>query len=132
MAATPATPVATALAIDHIVLVVEDVERAMAWYQRHAGLNGLRVDEWRAGQAPFPSLRVDAATIIDLVPGLDSGRGHLDHVCFVVSADDLEALRALPELTIVEEGKRFGARGVADSIYVRDPDGLLVEFRAYP
>lgn len=132
MAAPPASPVATAFALDHIVLVVEDVERAMAWYQRHAGLAGERVDEWRAGQVPFPSLRVDEGTVIDLVPGLEGGHGHLDHVCFVVSVDDLEALRAVPELTIVDEGKRFGARGVADSIYVRDPDDLLVEFRAYP
>ena len=131
MAATPTAPVAIAFALDHIVLVVDDVERAMEWYQRHAGLAGVRVDEWRAGQVPFPSLRVNEATVIDLIPGLEGGRGHLDHVCFVVSASDLEALRAEAELTIVDEGKRFGARGVADSIYVRDPDGLLVEFRAY-
>ncbi len=132
MAATPTAPVATAFALDHIVLVVEDVERTLAWYQRHAGLAGMNVDEWRAGQMPFPSLRVDEGTIIDVIPGREGGRGHLDHVCFVVSADDLEALRAVPELTIVAEGLRFGARGLGDSIYVRDPDGMLVEFRIYP
>jgi hypothetical protein len=32
---------------------------------------------------------------------------------------------------IVEEGQRFGAQGVASSIYVKDPDGLTVELRAY-
>ena len=35
-------------------------------------------------------------------------------------------------LVIEDEGERFGARGMASSIYVRDPDGLLVELRAYP
>lgn len=124
---------ATALALDHLVLVVADVERALAWYGRHAGLTGVRVEEWRAGDAPFPSLRVDAATIIDLVPGLDDPRhrGHLDHVCFVVSPQDLERLASDPDLEVVDSGRRFGARGDGESIYVRDPDDLLVEFRAY-
>ena len=123
----------TALALDHLVLVVSDTERALAWFGRHAGLAGVRVDEWRAGEAPFPSLRVDEATIIDVVPGLDDPdrRGHLDHICFVVSRADLDALAADPELEIVDRGPRFGARGEGDSIYVHDPDALLVEFRAY-
>lgn len=124
---------ATTLALDHLVLVVEDVDRSLDWYGRHAGLGGVRVDEWRRGEVPFPSLRVDEATIIDLVPrgGDDrTGRGHLDHICFVVSAADRERLAA--ELEVVDEGPRFGARGMGDSIYVRDPDGLTVEFRSYP
>jgi catechol 2,3-dioxygenase-like lactoylglutathione lyase family enzyme len=124
---------ATALALDHLVLVVTDVERALAWYGRHAGLTGVRVDAWRAGDAPFPSLRVDDTTIIDLVPGLDDPqrRGHLDHLCFVVSPDDLERLVDDPDLDVVDSGRRFGARGEGESIYVRDPDDLLVEFRTY-
>jgi catechol 2,3-dioxygenase-like lactoylglutathione lyase family enzyme len=78
-------------------------------------------------------LRVDEATIIDLVPGLDDPgpRGHLDHICFVVSRDDLAALAADPELTVEDSGRRYGARGDGESIYVRDPDGLTVEFRTY-
>lgn len=123
---------ATALGLDHIVLVVADVERTLDWYGRHAGLSPVRVDEWRAGEAPFPSLRVDEGTIIDLVPGLEAGgRGHLDHLCLVVSRGDLDALAADPELEVGERGPRFGARGTGESIYVRDPDGLTVEFRAY-
>jgi catechol 2,3-dioxygenase-like lactoylglutathione lyase family enzyme len=124
---------ATASALDHLVLVVADVERTLAWYGRHAGLAGVRVDEWRAGQAPFPSLRVDEATIIDLIPGLDRSdeRGHLDHICFVVDRAGLEALAQDPDLEVVDRGPRFGARGLGESIYVRDPDDLLVEFRAY-
>lgn len=123
---------ATALGLDHLVLVVADVERTLDWYGRHAGLAPVRVDEWRAGDAPFPSLRVDEGTIIDLVPGLEAGqRGHLDHLCFVVSRSGLEALAADPDLEVGERGPRFGARGTGESIYVRDPDGLTVEFRTY-
>jgi catechol 2,3-dioxygenase-like lactoylglutathione lyase family enzyme len=128
----------TAAALDHLVLVVADVERSLAWYQAHLGLAGVRVEEWRAGTALFPSLRVTADTIIDLVPASEAGgdrfgvRGHLDHVCFVVSGDELDELKHRPDLVIEDEGERFGARGVAHSIYVRDPDRLLVEVRAYP
>jgi catechol 2,3-dioxygenase-like lactoylglutathione lyase family enzyme len=126
---------AKATALDHLVLVVDDVETALTWYSAHLGLADVRVEEWRAGQVPFPSLRVDYHTIIDFIaraPGEPAQRGHLDHVCFVVDEDDLAALRSSPDLVVEEEGERFGARGIAHSIYVRDPDGLLVEMRAYP
>ena len=121
-----------AVGLDHIVLVVEDVERTLAWYGRHARLAPERVDEWRRQEVFFPSLRVDATTLIDVVPGRESdGRGHLDHICFVVDPDHQAALAADPALEVVEEGTRWGAQGDAHSIYVRDPDGLTVEFRCY-
>ena len=123
--------------LDHLVLVVADVERTVAWYQRHLGLVAERLETWRAGEVPFPSLRINSETIIDVIAGFDGQRGHLDHLCFVVSASDLAAVRAEAamtegELRITDEGQRFGARGMATSIYVTDPDGLVVEFRAYP
>ena len=123
----------TAFALDHLVLIVTDTEATLAWYARFAGLAGVRVEEWRRGEVIFPSLRVDEGTIIDLVPGLDDPgpRGHLDHICLVVSRADLDALSADPALEVVDSGPRYGARGEAASIYVRDPDGLLVEFRTY-
>ena len=128
---------ARVVALDHFVLVCEDVETTLAWYQRHFALDGVRVAEWRSGEAPFPSVRVDAGTIIDLVPqapaGLDgAGRGHLDHICFVVTHEAFAALQADPTLNVLEEGERYGARGNGWSLYVHDPDGLTVEARTYP
>ena len=123
---------AIAHGLDHLVLVVDDIDATLAWYGRVAGLAGVRVDEWRNGEAPFPSLRVDEGTIIDLIPGLDGdARGHLDHICLVVDRAGLDEVAADPGLEILDSGPRFGARGIADSVYVRDPDGLLVEFRSY-
>ena len=125
---------ATALALDHIVIVCSDQEATLAWYIRHAGLAPMNLDEWRDGSAPFPSLRVNDDTIIDYIAGREPGtpRGHLDHVCFVVAPHELDALRDDPDLTVLSEGPRSGARGIGQSIYVRDPDDLLVEFRCYP
>jgi len=123
---------ATAVALDHLVLVVSDVERSLAWYTHHAGLTSVNVDEWRQGQAFFPSLRVIENTIIDFLDGDPTdGRGHLDHLCFVVSEDDLASIAADPALEVVDQGERSGARGMGTSVYVRDPEGLLVEFRCY-
>jgi catechol 2,3-dioxygenase-like lactoylglutathione lyase family enzyme len=121
---------AAAFDLDHFVLVVRDVERSLAWYQQHLGLGEVRLEEWRRGEVPFPSLRVNQHTIIDFIPGDPNERGHLDHICFVATAADVEALKE--QLDVVDEGERFGARGIAHSIYVQDPDGLTVEVRAYP
>ncbi len=116
---------------DHVVLRCADVESTLAWYLDLLGLEPVRVDEWRRGEAPFPSVRVSDDTIIDLIPGsIDDGR--LDHLCLVVEPLDLSVLAASGEFDVVEGPvPRFGARGDGTSLYVRDPDGLVVELRHY-
>jgi catechol 2,3-dioxygenase-like lactoylglutathione lyase family enzyme len=119
---------------DHLVLKVADVERSLAWYQGRLGLVGERVDEWRRGEVPFPSLRVDATTLIDLLAGAPTGV-NVDHLCLVLAPGaDLDALAASGEVEVVGTGPvdgLFGAQGYARSLYVRDPDGTVVELRAY-
>ena len=121
-------------AMDHVVLVVADVERSIAWYRDALGLEALRVDEWRRGEVFFPSVRIDEGTIIDLVAGARdaSVRGNVDHLCLVVDAVDLDAVSASGDFDVVEGPvRRWGARGDATSLYVRDPDGNVVELRYY-
>lgn len=116
---------------DHLVLRCADIESTLRWYADLLGLETVRVDEWRRGEVPFPSVRVDDGMIIDLVAGpTDDGR--LDHICIVVDAVDLAALAASGEFDVVDGPvRRFGARGEGTSLYVRDPDGLVVEIRHY-
>jgi catechol 2,3-dioxygenase-like lactoylglutathione lyase family enzyme len=116
---------------DHIVLNVVDVERSLAFYCDVLGLPGERVGEWRDGKAPFPSVRVNADTIIDLLRTARSGE-NADHFCLVVAATDFEALKTGGRLDVIEGPvRRFGARGDGTSLYVRDPDGNTVELRYY-
>ncbi len=121
-------------AMDHIVLRVADVERSLRWYTEQLGLGPVRVDEWRAGDCPFPSVRVSGETIIDLIAGdVDLELRNLDHFCMVVSAADLAAVRASGEFSIVRDPDfaLYGARGYADGLYISDPDGNEIELRAY-
>jgi catechol 2,3-dioxygenase-like lactoylglutathione lyase family enzyme len=117
--------------LDHIVLNVADVERSLGFYLDELGLEPARVEEWRAGQVPFPSARIDAGTIIDLLAADRSGV-NADHFCLVVEAMDFDALKESGRFPVVDgPDKRFGARGDGVSLYIRDPDGNTVELRYY-
>ena len=126
-----------ATGFDHLVLRVADLERSLEWYQDKLDLSPVRVEEWRRGEAPFPSLRVSSTTIIDLVPAGEvgghvprSGLGTLDHFCLVIEPCDFAAVAS--GFTVVDgPGARFGAQGTATSLYVSDPDGNTVELRYY-
>jgi len=117
--------------VDHLVLNCADIETTLAWYVDRLGLSPVRVDEWRNGNAPFPSVRVNEHTIIDLVSG-DPSDGRLDHFCLVIAPTNLDELAASGDFEVLDgPSKRFGARGDGTSLYVRDPDGTTVELRYY-
>ena len=120
--------------LDHLVINCTDVARSLHWYTDALGLEPVRADEWRAGTAPFPSVRVNDRTILDLFAAPRSGQ-NVDHVCLVVEPTDLEALARSGRFDVVGDGPvggLFGARGLATSLYVRDPDGNTIELRCYP
>lgn len=128
-------PVIQVTELDHIVLRCHDIEASLSWYLDVLGLAPERVDEWRSGAVPFPSVRVNADTIIDLLPADDSattGPGRLDHFCLVIEPVDLDILAAGGRFDVVDgPGRRSGARGDGTSLYVRDPEGSIVELRHY-
>jgi catechol 2,3-dioxygenase-like lactoylglutathione lyase family enzyme len=121
--------------LDHIVLVCADVEASIAFYCEELGLERVRLDEWRRGEVPFPSVRISPTVIIDLFGGTHHGHTqhgrNLDHVCLTFEGATLDELAAR-----FPDGRRgtalFGAQGYADSLYITDPDGNTVELRSYP
>jgi catechol 2,3-dioxygenase-like lactoylglutathione lyase family enzyme len=117
--------------IDHIVLNVVDVEQSLTWYRDVLGLPGDRVDEWRAGDAPFPSVRISETCLIDLFASERTGV-NADHFCLVVDRADVEAVAADARFTVINGPvDRYGALGIGLSIYVTDPDDNVIELRSY-
>lgn len=117
--------------LDHVVLNVADVERSLAFYTEELGLEPIHVDEWRRGERFFPSVRINEGSIIDLI-ALPRTGDNLDHFCMVVEPMDFDALKASGRFDVADgPAIRFGARGDGTSIYIRDPDGNLVELRYY-
>jgi catechol 2,3-dioxygenase-like lactoylglutathione lyase family enzyme len=125
--------------IDHIVLPVADVDRALAFYHGVLGLAVEREAEFRAGQIGFPSVRLDEQFVVDLFPrpaGEAPAPGrNLDHFCLVTDVDDLGPLvaeLARHDVPIARGPvERWGAQGMAMSIYFHDPDCNQVEIRTY-
>jgi catechol 2,3-dioxygenase-like lactoylglutathione lyase family enzyme len=122
------------IGFDHIVLRCAHVERSLRWYADVLGMEEVRVAEWRAGSAPFPSVRADASTIIDLIPRrAEITERNLDHFCLVVASGVVDAVAAARDVFRVVDGPdhRYGARGDGWSVYVLDPDENVVELRSY-
>ncbi|MGA8832206.1 MAG: VOC family protein [Desulfomonilaceae bacterium] len=129
--------------MDHIVLNVEDDEKMIAFYSQVLMFPTERLDEYRAGNVPFPSVRLNLNTIIDLFPKemwrqnarVGEGRDNLNHFCIALSkAVWQELLERLQANSVpIEEGpvQRWGANGIGTSVYFRDPEGNLIEARHY-
>ncbi|MFJ2604435.1 VOC family protein [Streptomyces sp. NPDC091279] len=134
--------------LDHIVLWVDDPVASAAFYEQAVGLTSVRLAEFTEGIVPFPSMRVDDESIVDLMPrsmaermtmlpGAAASSGHpVNHVCLALPGDRFDALRSRLEeravpVSEISKGS-FGARGPATrSFYFRDPDGNLFEARHY-
>jgi catechol 2,3-dioxygenase-like lactoylglutathione lyase family enzyme len=121
--------VAKVIGLDHVVFRCADIEKSLAFFTEQLGLEAERVDEWRRGDAPFPSVRITPTTIIDLFGGGPSGT-NVDHVCLVIEPADLEVIAvSFPDARRADQ--LFGAQGYASSVYVHDPDGNTIELRSY-
>jgi catechol 2,3-dioxygenase-like lactoylglutathione lyase family enzyme len=115
------------LGLDHVVLRVRDQAASTRFYQDVLGCTLDHVNE----RVQLIQLRF-GANLIDLLPGT-RGTDGMDHFCLSIHCEDLPALaeslraRGVPlEGSVVE---RRGAYGTGPSLYLRDPDGYLIELK---
>ncbi len=121
--------------LDHVVLRCRDVAQALAFY---TGVLGL-AEERRIDAIGLVQLRA-GRSMLDLVPAEPAppppGAGNVDHVCLAIAATDMATLAARLAAAGVEvlgePAMRYGARGLGPSLYVRDPEGNVVELKAPP
>jgi glyoxylase I family protein len=118
--------------LDHVVLRVSDMDRAIAFYEQVLGLH----IERRLSEIGLVQLRAGSA-MIDLVPQKEDeadGR-NMDHYAVQIESMDVEALSAHLRRHGVDPGevrRRYGAEGYGSSIYITDPDGNTVELKGPP
>lgn len=127
--------------LDHVVLRVADVTASLRFYCEMLGCH----EERRIEELGLIQLRA-GAQLIDLVdltkplgraggeaPG-EGGR-NMDHFALRIAQLDEPALRAHLLNYGVEPGDvvpRYGAQGIGPSMYIRDPDGNVVELKGPP
>ncbi len=121
------------LRLDHLVITTQDIGKCLHFY---VDLLGMELDESRGRYAlRFGNQKINIHCNKDEFPpvALNVTYGSQD-LCLIVE-DDIESLKAeleaksVPiELGIVE---RNGALGPMKSIYLRDPDGNLIELSRY-
>jgi catechol 2,3-dioxygenase-like lactoylglutathione lyase family enzyme len=125
--------------LDHVVLNVADAERSLAFYAGILGLRSERTEEFRSGRVPFPSVRIDAGTIVDFLDPAHRAatppNRNLNHIALALANDPADIAEFLKQrgIPIVREmSGNFGAQGdTAHSFHVFDPDGNLLELQAY-
>lgn len=134
LGAAAGTAALRVMGLDHVVLRVADMDRAIAFYERVLGLHVER----RLPEIGLVQLRAGSA-MIDLVPcpadaGGADGR-NMDHFAVRIDRMDEPALRAHLRANGIDPGevrRRYGAEGYGSSIYITDPDGNTVELKGPP
>ena len=135
--------------IDHVVLWVDSPKISLGFFVDVVGLRPVRKQEFEEGTAPFPSVRLNDMTILDLMDrntvslvqdftggGGDAGGRPINHICLSMNAVDYSALTArllAQDVDLMPGGEQsFGAQGLAElSAYFCDPDGNVIEIRHY-
>jgi catechol 2,3-dioxygenase-like lactoylglutathione lyase family enzyme len=127
--------------LDHLVLRVVELDAMVRFYTAVLGCTLERRDDaiglvqLRAGRSLVDLVPVDGrlGRSGGAAPGLQ-GR-NLDHFCLRVEPFDEAAIRSTLAAAGVEGGpleQRYGAEGSGPSIYLRDPEGNVIELKGPP
>lgn len=127
--------------IDHLVLRVVDLDAMLRFYCEALGcaversVDSLGLVQLRAGRSLIDLVPVDGplGRAGGTPPGPE-GR-NVDHFCVRVEPFDDDAIRAHLRAHGASPGpteSRYGAEGQGPSIYVKDPEGNVVELKGPP
>jgi glyoxylase I family protein len=123
--------------IDHIVLRVRDLARALEFYRDTLGCTVEReqraqgLTQLRAGRSLIDLVTADGP-LGRREPGEASPGPNVEHFCLTIVPFDAGALRSHLASRGIEAGEpamRYGAEGEGHSIYIEDPDGNRVELK---
>ena len=121
--------------IDHLILNINDIQASIDFYVdvlgfKHEGEDG-----------PFTVIRVNESFTLQLAPWGTKGN---EHLAFALSRPDFDKVFQLLQERGIAYGDSFhnvgnnsgpgseaGAKGVAPTIYMNDPNNHLIEIRTY-
>jgi catechol 2,3-dioxygenase-like lactoylglutathione lyase family enzyme len=120
--------------LDHLVLTVADLEATTGFYQRVLGMEAVTFKGGRRALA-FGTSKINLHQVgHEFEPkAARPGPGTAD-LCFIVDEPVEQVRTELVALGVeIEDGpvERTGATGPILSVYLRDPDGNLVELSNY-
>lgn len=129
------------LGIDHLVLRTADVARMLRFYVDVLGCTVEReqpafgLTQLRAGSGLIDLVSLDGplGRAGGAAPGTE-GR-NLDHFCLRIDPFDIASIESHMNIHRIDFSaveQRYGAEGRGPSIYVKDPDGNIVELKGPP
>lgn len=119
--------------LDHLVLTVKDIDISVAFYQKL----GMKKQIFLGGRVAlqFGQQKINLHQLgKEFEPKAKQVQAGSADLCFIVSEPLEQVLDYLKEQHLsIEEGivERTGAVGKIRSIYLRDPDGNLIELSNY-
>lgn len=128
--------------LDHISLNAISIDAMVDFYSNLLGISVERYDAFLKGEADFPTLRLTDDCVINLFPetmwanessSQTNSTHNLNHLCLRMEEDRWTHIKSCLEenKVAIEIGPtaREGALGHGMSIFLRDPDGNLIELK---
>ncbi len=125
-------------ALDHLVLTVRDIERTIGFYM---GILGMTAETFYPADGServalkFGSQKINLHPAgAEFAPNAATATPGSADLCFIAAGsltDWLAHLEKLGVKVLAGPVERTGARGMINSIYLRDPDGNLIEIAEY-
>jgi catechol 2,3-dioxygenase-like lactoylglutathione lyase family enzyme len=125
--------------IDHLVLTVQDIERTCKFYSTVLGMQVIAFGNEQSGGArkalQFGQQKLNLHQAgQEFEPKAHHPTPGSADLCLIIETPLVQAIEHLQACGVtIEAGivRRTGAMGPIDSIYLRDPDGNLIELSNY-
>ena len=130
-------PQFTIVGLDHVVLRVRDLTKALEFYCGTLGCTlereqkALGLTQLRAGRSLIDLVTADGP--LGARTAGEAGGPNLEHFCLSIAPFEERSLRAHLETRGVAAGEtsaRYGAEGEGPSLYLEDPEGNRIELKA--
>ena len=131
------TPPFSLVGIDHVVFIVDDMIKALAFYHDVLGCvpgysyPTMGMEQVWAGAALIVLWDITHPGAESAIPPVKGGR-NVDHVCIATSPfrpEDMRTHLATHGVNIDREATHGGARGMGHSFYIFDPFGNKLEVK---